>query len=133
VVTLSLPVVQVREVAAGESVGYGAAWTAWRPSRIATLAAGYADGLIRAMGGGEVRLFAGETACPLVGRVSMDLITADVTELREVPAEMEILNARQGVDDLARAAGTIGYEILAGLGARYERVYAGRAPSGPAA
>ncbi len=134
VVTLALPIVQVREVAAGEAVGYGAAWTARRPSRIATLAAGYADGLPRAIGGGSVALWAGETACPLVGRVSMDLITADVTDLAQVPDHLEILNARQGVDDLAGAAGTIGYEILTSLGGRYERVYLGGSqPSGPAA
>ncbi len=134
VVTLALPVVQVREVATGESVGYGAAWTAARPSRIATLSAGYADGLLRALGGGGVRLYAGDAACPLIGRVSMDLITADVTDLAEVPETMEILNDRQGVDHLAAAAGTIGYEILTSLGARYERAYleAPEAP-GPAA
>ena len=124
-VALSLPVIQVREVAAGESVGYGAAWTAARPSRIATVAAGYADGLPRALAGGAVALWAGDRRCPLVGRVSMDLITADVTELGAVPPTLEILNARQTIDDLARAAGTIGYEILANLGARFARVYTG--------
>jgi alanine racemase len=104
-------------------VGYGAAWLARRPSRIATLAAGYADGLMRAMGAGGVRLYAGARACPLVGRVSMDLITVDVTELADVPSHLEILNEHQTVDDLAAAAGTIGYEILTSLGGRYERVY----------
>jgi alanine racemase len=129
VVTLALPVIQVREVAAGEAVGYGAAWVATRPSRIATLSAGYADGLPRAMGAGGVRLYAGARSCPLVGRVSMDLITADVTDLPEVPGHLEILNARQTVDDLAAAAGTIGYEILTSLGARYDRVYKAPAPA----
>ncbi|PZQ51665.1 MAG: alanine racemase [Rhodovulum sulfidophilum] len=128
VVTLALPVIQVRAVAPGEPVGYGAAWTAERPSVVATVSAGYADGLIRAIGQGPVSLYAGETACPLIGRVSMDLLTVDVTELATVPAELEILNARQGIDDLARAAGTIGYEILTSLGDRYERVYKGAAP-----
>jgi alanine racemase len=123
VVTLALPVIQVRDVALGESVGYGAAWTATRPSRIATLGAGYADGLLRALGGGGVRLWAGEASCPLIGRVSMDLVTADVTDLETVPEALEILGARQGVDDLAAAAGTIGYEVLTGLGARYARDY----------
>jgi alanine racemase len=126
VARLELPVIQVREVGVGESVGYGAAWTAARPSRIATLGAGYADGLIRAIGRAEgVRVFAGDAACPLVGRVSMDLVTADVTDLEEVPAMLEILGAHQGVDDLAAQAGTIGYEILTSLGPRYERVYLG--------
>jgi alanine racemase len=127
VVTLSLPVIQVRDVAPGECVGYGAAWTATRPSRVATLDAGYADGLIRAMGAGGVQLYAGDAACPLVGRVSMDLITVDVTDLAHVPAHLDILNARQTVDDLAQAARTIGYEILTGLGGRYHRVYKGAA------
>ncbi len=123
VVRLALPVIQVREVATGEAVGYGAAWLARRPSRIATLAAGYADGLLRAIGAGGVRLYAGEHTCPLVGRVSMDLITVDVTELADVPSHLEILNEHQTVDDLAAAAGTIGYEILTSLGGRYERDY----------
>ena len=127
VVTLSLPVIQVRDMAPGESAGYGAAWTATRPSRVATVAAGYADGLLRAIGSGGVTLRAGDAACPLVGRVSMDLITVDVTDLPRVPDRLDILDARQTVDDLARVAGTIGYEILTGLGGRYQRVYKGAA------
>jgi alanine racemase len=122
-VALALPVLQVRDVAAGESVGYGAGWTAPRPSRIAVLGAGYADGLMRALAGGGVRVFGGGRACPLVGRVSMDLVTADVTGLPEVPDHLEILNARQTIDHLAGAAGTIGYEVLTRLGGRAERVY----------
>lgn len=128
VVRLALPVIQTRAVAPGEPVGYGAAWIAKRPSVIATVAAGYADGLPRALGRGGVALYAGDVACPLVGRVSMDLLTVDVTGLATVPAELEILNARQGIDDLARAADTIGYEVLTSLGDRYERVYKGAAP-----
>jgi alanine racemase len=92
VVTLSLPVVQVRDLAAGETVGYGADWTAEAPARIATVAAGYGDGLKRALARGGVRLFAGGTPCPVVGRVSMDLITVDVTHLATVPDRLEILN-----------------------------------------
>ena len=133
VVTLSLPVVQVRDLPLGEAVGYGAAWSSPRPSRIATVAAGYADGLHRALGAGAAMLYADDTPCPLVGRVSMDLVTVDVTGLREVPDTLEILNARQTVDGLAAAAGTIGYEILTSLGPRYERVYKGPAlPPDPA-
>ncbi len=122
VVRLSLPVIQTRTVLPGEGVGYGMTWIARRPSTIATVAAGYADGLIRAMGGKAI-LYAGETPCPVVGRISMDLITVDVTELPEVPPELEILNATQTVDVLAGAAGTIGYEILTSLGGRYTRRY----------
>jgi alanine racemase len=127
VVGLALPVIQVRDVAPGEAVGYGAAWTASRPTRVATVAAGYADGLLRALGQGGVSLFAGDTPCPLIGRVSMDLITVDVSGVGEVPDHLELLNARQTIDTLAAAAGTIGYEILTSLGPRYDRVYKGAA------
>ncbi|WP_374636898.1 alanine racemase [Paracoccus sp. (in: a-proteobacteria)] len=124
VVTLSLPVVQTRDVGTGESVGYGYSWSAARPSRVATVAAGYADGLHRALGrDGKLRLWAGTRACPVIGRISMDLITVDVTDLPEVPAALEILNAHQGVDALAEPGATIGYEILTSLGRRYPRTY----------
>jgi alanine racemase len=125
VVTLALPVIQVRDVGAGERVGYGGAWTADAPARIATVAAGYADGILRALGGGGTALWAGARRCPVVGRVSMDLITVDVTGLPDVPGALEILNESQTIDDLAKAAGTIGYEILTSLGGRYERIYKG--------
>ncbi len=124
VVALSLPVVQLRDVAPGETVGYAASFTARRPTRIATVSAGYADGLIRYMSG-KAQLFAGAVACPLAGRVSMDLLTVDVTDLTEVPDHLDILCAHQGVDDLAGVAGTIGYEILTSLGRRYGRRYLG--------
>jgi alanine racemase len=125
VASLDLPVIQIRDLQPGESAGYGNAWTAQRPSRIATLGAGYGDGLIRAMGnaGGEARVYADGIACPLVGRVSMDLLTVDVTDFKGDPAHMSILCREQGVDDLARVAGTIGYEILTSLGPRYARMY----------
>ncbi len=122
VVTLSLPVIQTREVAPGEVVGYSATWEAEAPAVIATLAAGYADGLLRSLSGNAV-LWDGATPCPLVGRVSMDMITVDVTHLPEVPKSLDILGPHQTVDDLADAAGTIGYEILTSLGNRYLRRY----------
>ena len=75
--------------------------------------------------GNKAQVFANGMACKVVGRVSMDLITVDVTDLQDVPAQMEILGSNQGVDDLAAAADTIGYEILTSLGARYERRYKG--------
>ncbi len=117
---LNVPVVQIRTVTKGETVGYGNAWTAERDSQIATVSAGYADGLIRAMGP-NARMFCEGVPCPVVGRVSMDLITVDVTDLPESPEVLEILGPEQTVDDLATAAGTIGYEILTSLGARYDR------------
>ena len=124
VVRLSLPVVQLRDLEDGETVGYSAGYTAKGPRKIATLSAGYADGLIRAMGG-KAMLYAGSTACQLAGRVSMDLLTVDVTHLDEVPDQLDILGPHQNVDQLADAAGTIGYEILTSLGARYNREYSG--------
>lgn len=97
VVTLSLPVVQIRDVRPGESVGYGYSWTATRPSRVATVAAGYADGLTRAlMRDGKLRLWAGDRSCPVIGRISMDLITVDVTDLPDPPAALEILERAAG-------------------------------------
>ena len=125
VVSHAQPGVQVREVSAGEAVGYGAAWIAAGPARIATVSAGYADGILRTLGDGGFDLFADGVRCPVVGRVSMDLVTVDVTDAETIPPALDILGPRQGVDDLARAAGTIGFESLTGLGRRYERVYKG--------
>lgn len=123
---LALPVVQTRALAPGETVGYGNSWTAAAPTRVATVAAGYADGLLRALSN-RGQLWAGETPCAILGRVSMDLITVDVTHLPEAPETLDILGPRQTADALAAAAGTIGYEILTSLGARYARHYAGGA------
>ncbi|MCV6585855.1 MAG: alanine racemase [Marinibacterium sp.] len=124
VVQLDLPVIQIRDLAPGETAGYGNSWTAERPTRLATVAAGYADGIHRAAG--AVReVFAEDTPCHIVGRVSMDLITVDVTDLGHDPAVLSLLGPAQGVDQLADAIGTIGYEVLTGLGQRYGRSYIG--------
>jgi alanine racemase len=120
VVRLTLPVIQIREIAPGTSVGYSATYVADAPRKIATVSAGYADGLIRAMSA-RATLWDGDTPCPLVGRVSMDLLTIDVTDCATPPATLDILGPHQGVDALAEAAGTIGYEILTSLGPRYAR------------
>ncbi len=124
-ITLSLPVIQTRDVAPGETVGYACGWTASRATVVATLSAGYADGLLRTLSG-KARLWDGATPVPLIGRVSMDLITADITDLPAVPRSLDILGPHQGVDDLAAIAGTIGYEILTSLGPRYARRYVTR-------
>ena len=125
VAQLDLPVIQIRDLDVGETVGYGNAWSAQRPSRIATVAAGYADGLHRALGNGGISVFAGDTPCPVAGRVSVDLITVDITDLPDSPSHLTILNEQQTVDMLADAGGTIGYEILTSLGSRYARSYTG--------
>lgn len=125
VVELSAPVIQTRRVAEGEPVGYGNSWTAKDDRVVATISAGYADGLHRAIGHGGVHVHANGTACPVIGRISMDLITVDVTALNHVPTSLDILTPQQGIDVLADAAGTIGYEVLTSLGHRYTRAYRG--------
>lgn len=122
VVELSLPVIQTRDVAPGESVGYSCAWTAETQSTIATVAGGYADGLGRMLSNVAV-LWDGATPCPLVGRVSMDAITVDITHLDQIPKSLSILGPNQGIDDLADVAGTISYEILTHLSQRVARRY----------
>ena len=118
-------ILQVREIAAGDTVGYGASWAAPSPRRIATVAAGYADGYLRALSGRSLGFLRGQ-AVPLVGRVSMDLTTFDVTEVPGAAAGDRLLligGAGNTPDDIATRAGTIGYEVLTSLGARYHRVY----------
>lgn len=124
VVTLEAPVLQVREIPAGGAVGYGATWRAARPSRIATCALGYADGWRRALSNLGFGVVRGARA-PLVGRVSMDLTTFDVTDIPGVRAgdRMRLLGAGQDADAVAGLAGTIGYEVLTGLGPRIARAH----------
>lgn len=123
VVRLSLPVIQIRTVQPGEFVGYSATWRADVPCRVATVAAGYADGVLRSLSSSGASLYAAGTACPIVGRVSMDLMTVDVTALADSPSHLDLICPAQPVDRLAGLAGTIGYEILTSLGHRYERTY----------
>lgn len=125
VVSLDLPVIQCRTLAPGETVGYSNTFTASRETRIATVAAGYADGILRAMGP-KTQLYADDTACPIAGRISMDLICVDITALDDDPTSLELLGRHQSIDTLADNAGTIGYEILTSLGSRYRRRYRGQ-------
>lgn len=124
VVTLTTPILQTRSIPAGQSVGYGWSWTADKPARIGTVPLGYADGMHRALSSGAV-LYWGGKPVKMVGRVSMDLITVDLTkhEDAQVGDMLEVLGPHQTVDDLAKAAKTIGYEILTSLGQRYARRY----------
>ena len=131
VVRLYGAILQVREIEAGEHVGYGALWTATRASRIAVVAAGYADGLMRALwspaAGEQPQAFVAGQYAPIVGRVSMDTVTVDVTGVDPDSvrrgSQIELIGDHVTVDDMARWAGTIPYEILTGLGRRYARVY----------
>jgi alanine racemase len=133
VVELSGRILQVRSVAQDETVGYGATWTAKRASRIVVVALGYADGLLRAASASDSK--PGGTAivtgkpCPIAGRISMDLVCVDVTDLPEGTVHRgdlaTFISAGIGIDDFAAAAGTIGYEVLTRLGLRCHLIYRG--------
>ena len=133
VVDLKARIVQIRNVERGDSVGYGGTWTARRPTRLAIVSAGYADGYFRAAGsndgtrGAEV-VVAGKR-CPIAGRVSMDLMAVDVTDLEKNAVRRGHMATLIGdgitVDELAHHFGTIGYEVLTSLGKRYARIYKG--------
>ena len=133
VVDLKARIVQVREVERGDTVGYGGTWTARRPVRIAIISAGYADGYFRAASSndgtrGANVIIAGKR-CPIAGRVSMDLMAADITELPPKTVRRghwaTLLGEGITVDELAHHFGTIGYEVLTSLGRRYARAYKG--------
>ena len=116
VMTLETSVITVRDVPAGECVGYGGAWSASRPSRIAILAGGYGDGMLRSVPSGTPVLILGRRA-PLVGRVSMDMVAVDVTDLPEVGvgARCTFWGPGLPVEEIAACAGTISYELLCGV------------------
>jgi alanine racemase len=129
VVTLRAPIVQLREVDAAQTVGYGATFGVAPPARLAIVALGYADGYPRALGNRGVVAIAGRRV-PVVGRVSMDLLCCDVTALPRdvvrVGEPVEALGPNVPLDEVAAAAGTIGYEILTRLSPRLKREYRGR-------
>lgn len=138
VVMLEGVVMQIRELAVGDVVGYGATWEARRPSRIALLGAGYTDGIPRALSSGlaerPAQVAVDGVRCPVIGRISMDMMAVDVTDL---PAgsvaqgtRMEILGRTIPLDEVAGWAETISYELLARLGGRFARVYVGLADEG---
>jgi len=129
-VRLEARILQVHDIAAACAVGYGATFTAPAGSRIATVAAGYADGILRRQGG-RGRATVADREVPVVGRVSMDLLALDVSGLPEVrPGDMAVLlSERVTIDDMAAAADTVGYEILTRLGRRAARVYLGGGPA----
>jgi alanine racemase len=133
VVTLHVPILQVTEARTGETVGYGGSYSLSRNSRLAIISHGYADGFFRSLSGTNMRP-GGKVAirgkvCPVVGKVSMDQVVVDITELGQdvpLPGEgAEVLGNLVSVDDQADAAGTIGYEILTSLKGRYNRNYVG--------
>jgi alanine racemase len=138
VVELKARVVQIRDIERGESVGYGGNWTARRPTRLAIVSAGYADGYFRAGSSndgtrGAEAMIAGRR-CPVAGRISMDLTAIDVTDLDKNAVRrghmVTLIGEGITVDELAHHFGTIGYEVLTSLGSRYARVYKGDATDG---
>ena len=133
VVELAGPILQIRMVPRDQTIGYGATWTAKRHTRIAVIALGYADGLLRAGGASDDRaggaaIVAGKR-CPIVGRISMDLVCIDITDLPEGAVRRgdfaTMIGGELTVDEVAAAAGTIGYEILTRLGPRCHLTYRG--------
>ena len=131
VVSLNGRIVQLRSVDQGATVGYSATWTAKRPTRLAIVSIGYADGFLRAASASDARsgaeaIVAGQR-CPMAGRVSMDLIAIDVTDVPQGRVKrgdlVNLLGPEIGVDELAVRAGTISYEVLTSLGRRYRRIY----------
>lgn len=126
VIRLTTQIIQLRTIQPGTGVGYGLSFVAERPTRIATIPVGYADGWPRHLSGKGAAFIAGHRA-PIAGRVSMDSITLDVTDVpvqHVYPgAPVELLGPHQSIDDVAQDAGTISYEILTRLGHRYERVW----------
>lgn len=132
VVALTTRILQVRSVPTGTSVGYGLTHRVDRPTRIAAIPVGYADGWPRYLSNRGAAYVAGQRA-PVIGRVSMDSITIDVTDIPESllhpGAPVELIGPRQSIDQVAADAGTISYEILTQLSPRYARVYRGAQPS----
>jgi alanine racemase len=121
VMTLQTVVIAVKDVRPGETVGYGGAWRAPRETRLAVVAAGYGDGYPRSVESGAPVLVNGHRA-PLVGRVSMDMITVDVTELPGVATGDPVVLWGDGVpvEEIARHAGTIPYELICGVSQRVQ-------------
>lgn len=127
VARLDVPLLQIRTVQSGQSAGYGASWTAEKETRLATVQLGYADGFLRSFSS-RGTVYWQNIPCPIIGRVSMDLTIISLENIPDAlmpkPGDfLEVLGVNQSADDIAQAAGTIGYEILTSLGKRYHRSY----------
>lgn len=128
VVRFEARVLSVHDVKAGDTVGYDGRWRATRGTRVATLSAGYADGIPRSLGG-RGSVFLGGRPCPILGAVSMDLITVDLSNAPQAAVGDwgELFGPNLKLDEVAGAAGTIGYELLTAVRGRTIRIYRGRA------
>jgi alanine racemase len=135
VVDVKARILHIRNVEKGETVGYGATWTARRPTRLAIISAGYADGYFRAGGSSDgtrgAEVVVSGRRCPIAGRISMDLMGVDITDVEKNAARrghmVTLIGEGITVDELAHHFGTIGYEVLTSLGRRYARIYKGGA------
>jgi alanine racemase len=131
VVDLKVRIAQIRTIAAGETVGYDATWTARRPSRIATVTMGYADGFMRSVSGSDNKrggtLIVAGKHCPVIGRISMDLVSIDITDLPEGRVRRgdfaTVIGEGRDLDSEGEMLGTIGYEVLTSLGRRFAQIY----------
>ena len=122
VISLSLPILQIKVINKGDGVGYNHAFKAKKTFRIAIVSGGYADGLLRTLTKGGA-LFHNNIKCPIIGKISMDLITVDLSNVKDNPKRLFILNEFQSLEILAKSAKTISYEILTNLSRRYNRSY----------
>lgn len=130
VAQLSAPIIQIRELARDQMLGYGATQTLPKGSRLATIAIGYADGVFRTLSH-QLQGFVGSARVPLVGRVTMDMLVFDVSTVPQATLDLHgriiLIDERQSVDDIATMTNTIGYEVFTRIGARVRRVYEGAA------
>lgn len=131
VVSLKARILQTREAEPGDTVGYNATYNIEKPTKIATVALGYADGILRNLSN-QGHFYWKGTPCPVLGRISMDLITVDISNIEDrslhAGAFIEVLGPHQSADALAKDMQTIGYEVLTSLGARYARKYTKKPP-----
>ena len=134
VVTLQVRILQTRQIDAFQTVGYGGAWRSARPSRVATIALGYADGYFRNLGNRTFVHLAGHTV-PVIGRISMDLVTIDVTDVPEADCQpgalVEVIGPHVTPEHVADHARTNAYEVMTALGRRYHRAYVDRFAEAP--
>ena len=122
VVNIELPVLQTHFLNVGEGIGYGLTYCSKEKKKVATLAGGYADGLTRNFSNIGF-LYHKKIPCPILGRISMDLVTVDITHLKEEPKKLTFIGIEQTINDLSDIANTISHEILINLGNRYTKKY----------
>ncbi len=122
VVNIELPVLQTHYLNPGDGIGYGLTYVCNKRMKVATLAGGYADGLNRKFSNNGF-LYYEKTPCPILGKISMDLVTVDISHLKKIPEKLTFIGSKQTINDLADIAKTISHEILINLGDRFKKKY----------